>query len=248
MATPDTVQHALNALGWEFVPTGPNEWEWRKFDAAGRCVAAQGGATWVADVARAHGTAPPQRRPKIYVAGPYSKPDPEANTLRAMAVWDELWGAGYAPFCPHWSHFQHQRFPRSYEDWMAADQVWLDVCDAVLRLPGESAGADREVERASGLGIPVFATREALDAWRAAWLSRGLTMAWKAVWITDSSFVEHPTDPNCTVRGLAEERAVILGQRGVPPELGEPEFHNANADVAALAEQAHRAKCNGDPQ
>ncbi|GAG05287.1 unnamed protein product, partial [marine sediment metagenome] len=41
---------------------------------------------------------------------------------------------------------------------------WLEVCDCVLRLPGESAGADLEVERAKELGIPVYLTPEQIWA------------------------------------------------------------------------------------
>jgi hypothetical protein len=33
---------------------------------------------------------------------------------------------------------------------------WVSVADAVLRLPGTSPGADREVALALSLGIPVY--------------------------------------------------------------------------------------------
>jgi len=36
------------------------------------------------------------------------------------------------------------------------DLEWLAKCDAVLRLPGESKGADIEKDYALSLGIPVF--------------------------------------------------------------------------------------------
>lgn len=36
------------------------------------------------------------------------------------------------------------------------DLEWMDHMDAVLRLPGESAGADMEVAHAKALGLPVF--------------------------------------------------------------------------------------------
>jgi hypothetical protein len=39
---------------------------------------------------------------------------------------------------------------------MKQDFEWLKCCDAVLRLPGESTGADREVALAKELGIPVY--------------------------------------------------------------------------------------------
>lgn len=102
----------------------------------------------------------PRRR--VYIAGPYTRPDPCANTHAAMRMWDLLYEKGYAPFCPHWSHFQHTCMPRHYSDWLAFDLEWLRVCDAVLRLPGESSGADEEVAEAKRLGIPVFHTVEEL--------------------------------------------------------------------------------------
>jgi hypothetical protein len=43
-----------------------------------------------------------------------------------------------------------------YEAWMAYDFEWLSTCAAVLRLPGDSPGADREVDAALNAGKPVF--------------------------------------------------------------------------------------------
>lgn len=96
------------------------------------------------------------RRKRVYIAAPYSRPDPLGNTVHAMHVWDHLWVNGYAPFCPHWSHWQHLYKPRSYEEWLEYDNCFLPCCDAVLRLAGESAGADGEVALAESLGIPVY--------------------------------------------------------------------------------------------
>lgn len=44
----------------------------------------------------------------------------------------------------------------SHDEWLAVDLAWVAAADAVLRLPGESVGADREVAEAERLGIPVF--------------------------------------------------------------------------------------------
>lgn len=41
---------ALEALGWDFLPYGPNEWQWMKFDATGKRIAVQCDAVWGADV------------------------------------------------------------------------------------------------------------------------------------------------------------------------------------------------------
>ncbi len=47
-------------------------------------------------------------------------------------------------------------FPRPYEFWLDLDNEFLPVCQAVLRLPGPSSGANKEVQLAQKLGIPVF--------------------------------------------------------------------------------------------
>lgn len=96
---------------------------------------------------------PPIRH--VYVAGPYTG-DTYANTARAIDAAEPLFRAGLAPFVPHLSHFWEARHSHHYEDWMRLDFAWLEKSDAVLRLPGASAGSDREVARARELGIPVF--------------------------------------------------------------------------------------------
>lgn len=93
---------------------------------------------------------------RVYVAGPYTKPDPCINTRNAILAGDEVWAAGFVPFVPHLTHLWHTVSPKPYADWLAYDLEWLPTCDAVLRLPGESSGADGEVARATELGIPVF--------------------------------------------------------------------------------------------
>jgi hypothetical protein len=47
-------------------------------------------------------------------------------------------------------------FPRPYEFWLDLDNQFLPDCDAVLRIPGDSNGADKEVALAKTLGKPVF--------------------------------------------------------------------------------------------
>ena len=50
-----------------------------------------------------------------------------------------------------------------YERWLEYDMEWLTACDALVRLPGESKGADREVARAKELGIEVYTLDEFLQ-------------------------------------------------------------------------------------
>lgn len=93
---------------------------------------------------------------KVYIASPYTVGDTAINVRDQLVCADKLIDAGFAPFAPLYSHFQHMFQPRPYEDWAKLDNEWVLVCDALLRLPGESAGADAEIELAKQNNIPVF--------------------------------------------------------------------------------------------
>jgi hypothetical protein len=93
---------------------------------------------------------------RVYIAGPYTKGDVAVNVRMALKAAHEIREMGFTPFCPHLTHFWHMLFPREYKDWLEMDLVWLEQCQCVVRLPGESSGADGEVERAEELGIPVY--------------------------------------------------------------------------------------------
>ena len=99
---------------------------------------------------------------RVYIAGPYTKGDVALNVRNAFEVANRLADLGFAPFVPHATHFWHMLFPRPYEYWLELDNEFLPCCAALLRLPGESSGADKEVELARTLGIPVFTSIEGL--------------------------------------------------------------------------------------
>src|SRR5262252_3008954 len=101
---------------------------------------------------------------KVYVAGPYTKGDVAVNVRNAYEVANQLADLGFAPFVPHATHFWHLLFPRQYRFWLQLDQEFLPCCDALIRLPGLSSGADEEVALAGQLGIPVFTEIDALVA------------------------------------------------------------------------------------
>ena len=92
---------------------------------------------------------------RVYVAGPYTA-NPEACTTMAIAVGDVLLKRGYAPFVPHLSHYWDEMIHNNYEAWMRLDFAWVRSADVLVRIPGESSGADREVELAQELGIPIL--------------------------------------------------------------------------------------------
>src|SRR5450759_1755153 len=93
---------------------------------------------------------------RVYVAGPYSQGDVAVNVRNAYKAANHLADLGFAPFVPHATHFWHMLFPRPYEFWLDLDNQFLPSCEAVLRLPGQSSGADKEVHLAQTLEIPVF--------------------------------------------------------------------------------------------
>ena len=96
----------------------------------------------------------------VFIAGPLNDSAPigerEANVQQAMAVWHRLCDAGFIPYCPHLSHFLNRHTWRPRNEWLVHSLRWLDKCDCVFRLPGESSGSDQEVIRARMDGKPVF--------------------------------------------------------------------------------------------
>ena len=93
---------------------------------------------------------------RVYVAGPITKGDQFANVSNAVRAGERLFNAGHAPYVPHLNYTWHMLIPHENRDWYSLDNEWLAQCEALVRLPGESPGADAEVKLANYLGIPVF--------------------------------------------------------------------------------------------
>ncbi|MES2208573.1 MAG: hypothetical protein V4515_00055 [Chloroflexota bacterium] len=141
---------------------------------------------------------PERRRPRVYIAGPISRGDLAHNVNQATAAFVALARAGFAPLCPHWSVYSKparkeiltdddgEQWPAviceataagnpdmTHADWMGVDLPWVEVADAVVRLPGDSTGADLETAHARARGIPVFGSvRELTDGWADAAIAR----------------------------------------------------------------------------
>lgn len=113
-----------------------------------------------------------KKRKRVYLAGPIVKGDLGDNITQAVDAMITLMKKGLAPFCPHLSCFsggivgyadghyfaQAEVLPAGtkLKDWYGMSMAWVEVSEALLRLPGEGKGSDAEVERAKELGIPVF--------------------------------------------------------------------------------------------
>lgn len=90
-----------------------------------------------------------------FVSGPYSN-EPELNTKKAIEAADKLISMGILPLVPHLWHYHDAYFKRDYETWLKMSLMMLDRADFLLRLPGESSGADKEVSEAEKRDIPIF--------------------------------------------------------------------------------------------
>jgi hypothetical protein len=106
----------------------------------------------------------------ILIAGPYRSgtgDDPArmaANLARLEAVALPLFRAGHVPLIGEWLALPLLRVAGStgpgdaaYEEicYPIAHRL-IERCDAVLRLPGASKGADEDVRRARERGLPIY--------------------------------------------------------------------------------------------
>lgn len=107
---------------------------------------------------------------RVYISGPITKGNRNHNYFQALEAEAELMRNNFAPLNPMqtmvlpfaWDgEFDHAR-------WLERDFAWIAVCDAVLRIPGESVGAEAEREFAEKCGIPVFCSLKDLMEWRLA--------------------------------------------------------------------------------
>jgi hypothetical protein len=94
-------------------------------------------------------------KPLVYVAGPITG-NPFGCVRESMHAFTRLLDLGCTPFMPQWSVIGEMCHPLHYETWLDYDFDIIRHCSALVRLRGESPGADREVEHATALGLPVF--------------------------------------------------------------------------------------------
>lgn len=120
-----------------------------------------------------HAHVQPGKSPLVYVAGPISQDTLEGIRAGVHAGVD-IRNYGGVPFTPQLSCLAHLIEPQTYEWYMALDyELIRDHVDALVRLPGQSAGADAEVEYAHSLGIPVFPWEDTEDRRRVArWIEQ----------------------------------------------------------------------------
>lgn len=93
----------------------------------------------------------------VFISAPFTS-NPAHNIHDVIEVADKLIDRGFIPFIPHLYITYDMVSPKHYECFMQLCVAWLLKCDAVIRLPGGSPGADREVLWAEEHKIPVFSS------------------------------------------------------------------------------------------
>lgn len=91
----------------------------------------------------------------IYIASPYTLGDQAQNVAIQKDAAHTILDWGHCPIAPLLTHYLHIRRQRPWDEWMKMDLTLVKKSDLLLRLPGESRGADMEVAHAKDQGIPV---------------------------------------------------------------------------------------------
>jgi len=105
------------------------------------------------------------RRKLIYIASPYTTGDKDHNVFRQIAAAEQISTIGAIPYIPLLSHYWDEVYSHDWEFWIDICKEMVLRCDALIRLPGESRGADIEVDFALQNNIPVFHSFERLTWW-----------------------------------------------------------------------------------
>lgn len=115
--------------------------------------------------------------PMIYLASPYSHPDPDVLVQRAddvAKIASDLMQGGMRVFCPiaHTHAIALHGLPKGWDFWEGYDREYLEFCDELIvaLMDGwqDSTGVNAEIKIMNELGKPVKyydpATKETSDS------------------------------------------------------------------------------------
>lgn len=92
----------------------------------------------------------------IYLSGPITKGNPETNFKQACVAQRILMESGkYAVINPMLTMSHPNEKEISWECWLATDLKIITRVDEVIRLPGLSAGGEKECDFARSINTPV---------------------------------------------------------------------------------------------
>jgi hypothetical protein len=102
------------------------------------------------------------KRTIVYISGPLSTGDREENVQAFIDAHRTLMAEGYAVINPGLTHFVDPDDSFGWEAWIDADLALVEKAEVVVRLPGDSVGANAECEHAFFRGIQVVTMEELL--------------------------------------------------------------------------------------
>lgn len=152
--------------------------------------------------------------PVVYISGPITKGSRNLNVYQAYQLHEMLMLSRCAVINP----IASTQLPFAWqgnmphETWMRADLPLVQRADLVVRLPGESVGADAEVKHAEAHGVPVIRYNspmskflsEALAPWRRGWAESSRTQGVGATLSANESL---------TYRGVRAEVVDVKGRK-----------------------------------
>lgn len=102
----------------------------------------------------------------MYIAGPFEQGNVMDNVGMAVRAGELIRAHGGTPIVPHAQGALHAiAYPHIQRDeWMRMCREWLSRCDVVMRLVGESKGADEETSLAEDMSIPVIRVSSDISA------------------------------------------------------------------------------------
>jgi len=105
--------------------------------------------------------------PRVFVGGPWSKPDPLANINATLHLRTQLQNSGLVhTVCPMCDTFMWGTVCVSdYESQLLFCLHELATCDLAVFRYGESSGRDREIVLCTTLDIPYFMESELKSFW-----------------------------------------------------------------------------------
>lgn len=111
------------------------------------------------------------KRKILYVAAPYTHPDPVENTHRVIKAASIIYDRGpWTPFVPHLTLLWHAIEPHHVNWWYDYDLDHLRNCQGFVRFPGLSTGADNEEREAKHFGLEIVEFDDLPLAAQSCWL------------------------------------------------------------------------------
>ncbi len=102
------------------------------------------------------------RRKRVYISGPMTIGKWEENIRQAEEAAKRLRDVGFSVLCPQLTGKMtgHSKIP--HDVWIENDLSWVECAELILRISGESRGADAECNHAKSFSIPIYHNIEEL--------------------------------------------------------------------------------------